>query len=74
MNENVSPEVRKLLGVENGGLKYPTYVEAPSFKPGTSEFDDQTSMRRRARFIASGEMLFKTDLSTLDDVGASALY
>ena len=74
MNENVSPEVRKLLGVENGGLKYPTYVEAPSFKPGKTEFDDQTSMRRRARFIASGEMLFKTDLSTLDDVGASALY
>ena len=73
-NEDLLSNVRARLGVDKGGLKYPTYVAPPSFKPGTDELDDKSALTRRARFIASGEMLFKTDLSTLDDTGASALY
>lgn len=73
-NEDLLSNVRARLGVDKGGLKYPTYVAPPSFKPGTNDLDDKSALKRRARFIASGEMLFKTDLSTLDDTGASALY
>lgn len=73
-NEDLLSNVRARLGVDKGGLKYPTYVAPPSFKPGTNDLDDKSALTRRARFIASGEMLFKTDLSTLDDTGASALY
>ena len=37
-------------------------------------FDDHTANERRARAQASAQMLFGTDVSKLDDAGASALY
>lgn len=53
---------------------YDTLVRQPSFAGGTDEFNDQTRKERKARFKASADMLFSTDVSKLDDAGASALY
>ncbi|MBR6734352.1 MAG: hypothetical protein IKL96_08125 [Kiritimatiellae bacterium] len=61
------------MGQERTG-GYDTLVRQPSFAGGTDEFTDQTKKERRARFKASADMLFSTDVSKLDDAGASALY
>jgi len=61
------------MGQERTG-GYDTLVRQPSFAGGTDEFNDQTKKERRARFKASADMLFSTDVSKLDDAGASALY
>jgi len=49
------------------------YPGAP-YTPDMNTFDDRTKKERRARFKASADMLFSTDVSKLDDAGASALY
>ena len=73
-NEDLLSQVRTRLGIEKGGLKYSSYSAPPSFKPGTNDLDDDSALKHKARFIASEEMLFRSDLSELDDTGASALY
>lgn len=68
-------DVTEFLGMgqrRTGG--YDTLVRQPSFAGGTDEFNDQTRKERKARFKASADMLFSTDVSKLDDAGASALY
>ena len=68
-------DVTDFLGMgekRTGG--YDTLVRGPSFAGGTDEFNDQTKMERQARFKASADMLFSTDVSKLDDTGAAALY
>lgn len=68
-------DVTDFLGMgqtRTGG--YDTLVRQPSFAGGTDEFNDQTRKERKARFKASADMLFSTDVSKLDDAGASALY
>ena len=49
-------------------------IRPPSFAGGTDDFDERTKKERQARFKASADMLFSTDVSKLDDAGVSALY
>ena len=68
-------DVSDFLGTGNGtgGIGDNT-IRPPSFAEGTDDFDERTKKERQARFKASADMLFSTDVSKLDDAGASALY
>jgi hypothetical protein len=56
--------------------KVETTPKLPSFtqKGAGDEFSEKTAKERRARFNASADMLFSTDLAKLSDIGAAALY
>lgn len=66
-------DTREFLGLGNG-TPYNSYVTPPSFNEPDGMLTDKSASERKARFQASAEMLFKTDLSKLDDVGVSGLY
>ena len=66
-------DTREFLGLGNG-TTYNSYVTPPSFNEPDGMLTDKSASERKARFQASAEMLFKTDLSKLDDVGVSGLY
>ncbi len=66
-------DTREFLGLGEG-LPYNSFVTPPSFRPEGGMLTDKSASERKARFQASAEMLFKTDLSKLDDVGVSGLY
>lgn len=67
-------DVTGFLGMGERKTSGGTSIRPPSFAVGTDDFDDPTKKERRARFKASADMLFSTDVSKLDDAGASALY
>ena len=67
-------DVTDFLGMGERKTSGGTSIRPPSFAVGTDDFDDPTKKERRARFKASADMLFSTDVSKLDDAGASALY
>ena len=62
------------MGQREAGGSGDSAVRPPSFAGGTDDFDERTKKERQARFKASADMLFSTDVSKLDDAGASALY
>lgn len=47
---------------------------SPTFKPASDAFDEDETVRRRARGIAAAKNLFSTDVSKLDDAQLSGLY
>ncbi len=72
--ERLPSDVTDFLGMGERKTGGGTFVRPPSFAGGTDDFDDRTKNERKARFKASADMLFSTDVSKLDDAGASALY
>lgn len=71
-------DTRAFLGMGNGE-NYSTQPRTGFGRIGgtvidTDAFDERTARERRARAQVSAQMLFGTDVSKLDDVGASALY
>ena len=54
----------------DGTMREPSFTEHGAGE----EFDERTARERAARFRASADMIFRTDLSKLDDVSADALY
>ena len=73
MKPELPEDTRNFLGLGNG-TPYTSLVRPPSFKTGGSELDEKSASERKARFQASAEMLFGTDVAKLDDTGAAALY
>lgn len=71
-------DTRAFLGMGNGE-NYSTRPRTAFGRIGgtavdTDAFDERTDRERRARAQVSAQMLFGTDVSKLDDAGASALY
>ena len=52
----------------------PQMADAPQFRPGTDDFTDEEQTRRRAGMQAAAQVLFRTDISKLDDDAVGGLY
>ena len=77
-NRELPSDTRAFLGMGNGE-DYSTqprtgFGRTDGSTIDTDAFDERTAKERRARAQASAQMLFGTDVSKLDDAGASALY
>lgn len=64
-------DTRTFLGM-GGGENYA--IQPSAGFDAADAYDERTAKERRARAQASAQMLFGTDVSKLDDVGAAALY